>query len=129
MAKIHRGPPPGTMTIEKVCESLGMSRQNFYQSGLPEILDSWQVSKNTSRLYLKEDVGKIKYWLFVRQGQVALSLIPYNYPLKPDFDLDVLVLRARYGAECPQCEGQAVADWETARVWCPECGIIEENSI
>lgn len=117
---IHKGPPPGLLTIEQVCERLGMSRQNFYNTGLADVLDSWQVSANTPRLYLKEDAGKLSYWLFVREGQIALGAIPPSTPIKPDFDLEAWFDDDLWGGECDKGH-QAVVDPDDGRVWCREC--------
>ncbi len=121
---IHKGPPPGYSTIEQVCDPLDMSRQNFYQSGLNDVIDSWQTKPNTPRLYKNQDVGMLKWWLFTRRGLIALSLLPGNAPLKPAFDLESTFQEGHHNSQCPQCDKPGIADWETERVWCPDCGII-----
>lgn len=119
---LHQSPPPGY--IATPWERLEMSRQNWYQVGFADLIDSWQVAPNTPRLYKSSDVGKIKYWLFVRRGQIALGLLSGNAPMKPDFNLDSWSDDDLYGAECPTCEADAVIDPDTGRVWCAEHGVI-----
>ena len=120
---IHRSAPPGYVAEPWV--TLGMTRQNWYQVGFPDLLDSWQVAPNTPRLYRATDVGKLKYWLFVRRGQIALGLLNGNAPMRPDFDLGSWFDDDYYGAECPKCNEPAVADPETGRLWCEACGEVD----
>jgi hypothetical protein len=119
---IHPTPPPGY--IAAPWESLGMSRQNWYQASLDDVIDSWQVAPNTPRLYAGEDVGKLRYWLFVRRGLIALGLLPGNTPLRPDFDLLAWFEEDYHGGQCPRCGSQAV-DAQDGRVWCEKCGVVE----
>jgi hypothetical protein len=106
-----------------------MSRQNFYQSGLDNLIDSWQVSPNTPRLYSNQDIGMLKWWIVTRRGLIALGKLPGNAPLKPTFDLESAFQEGEHDIKCPQCDEWAVADWQTERVWCPDCGIGEELEV
>lgn len=129
MPKI-KGPPSGTLTTTQVQAALGRSKENLWQSGLSEFLDFYQVGNG--RLYLTDDVAKMKYWLFVREGLIALGhLIKKSHLLPPGetyearrhhfeawFDEDPS------GTTCPLCEGEAVR--AAMKIWCPECGVQNE---
>jgi hypothetical protein len=121
---LYKSTPPGYLTVSEVCERLGMSRQNFHQSGLAEALDRWRVSRTTT-LYRREDIGQIQRWLFVRQGLVALGLRSPKYPLNPD-DSEFLaaVEEGEWDQACPGCDGDAVGPFD-GPIWCPNCGVIE----
>jgi hypothetical protein len=126
---IHETSPPGTLDLNGVLECLGMSKKNLYATGLadPDLLDSWQVKPNTPRLWSKEQVGWLKWWLNTRQGLIALGAMKHNAPLKPQGDLEALFQGGYHDHVCPKCDGPAVVDrWDgDGRVWCPEpeCGI------
>lgn len=127
---IIKSTPPGFTTDPWA--SLGMSRQNFYQTGLISLwqdgpLSAYQTRPNTPILYATEEVGIVRYWLLVRQGLIALGLLPATAPIKPERDILAWFEEDEYGADCPQCGGSAVEDLDTGRVWCPACGIIKEE--
>jgi hypothetical protein len=121
---LYKSTPPGYLTVNEVCERLGMSRQNFHQSGLADALDRWRVSRTTT-LYRREDIGQVRRWLFVRQGLVALGLRPPKYPLVPDgSEFLAAVEEGEWDQACPGCNGDAVGPFD-GPIWCPNCGVIE----
>lgn len=96
-------------------------------SGLSQFLEYHQIGR--SRLYLADDVAKMRYWLFVREGLIALGHLSSKSPLLPPgetyetrrhhfeawFDEDP------NGATCPRCEGEAVQAEMAGPIWCPKC--------
>lgn len=128
--KEHRESPPGYCTGPEAAERLGMSRQNFHQSGLAEALDRWVVGPggdSATRLYQRVDVDRLAQWLMVRQGLIALGHLPGNAPLSPtEEQWSAAVEEAWWDAGCPRCGGYAVGEpLEDRRVWCPKCGLVE----
>jgi hypothetical protein len=121
----YQGPPPGYLTIEDVLNALKMTRQNFYQSGVADLLDFWQTKPNTPNLYAKEQISAFKYWLFIRQGLIALGIYKQNRPLaNPHFES--ILDEDYHGYDCPTCEANAVVDdpmSASPKMWCPNCGI------
>ncbi|MHC4617968.1 MAG: hypothetical protein ACYTEQ_09465 [Planctomycetota bacterium] len=120
----HIGPPPGTLTLEGVLDILGMTKQNFYQAGLNDLIDFYQVRPNTPNLYDKSQVASFNYWLFVRRGLVELGVYKRNEPLaNPHYE--AFEAEDCYGVACPECEGDAVYDpANDERVWCPDCETV-----
>lgn len=119
---------PGYYSTTQAAAELGMSRQNFHQSGLAEGIPSYQVA--TTRLYASEAIAVWRTWLTIRQGLVALGIRPYNAPLNIGHAQVVdLVETGEWIGQCPLCNGWAVTDTrllsEDARSWCPEHGIQE----
>lgn len=108
-----------------------MSKSNFYHSGLgslwdPGPLSVYQVSPQTPKLYT--DIGKVKYWLWVREGLIALGEMAVNSPLLPDFDIEYWFDDDPNGAACPDCGEDAVYRSDGSGLWCPNCGVAALRS-
>ncbi|MEJ2556406.1 MAG: hypothetical protein P8186_09290 [Anaerolineae bacterium] len=126
--KTYKGAPPGYITIADVCQKLGMSRQHFHQSGLADALDHWHIT-HAATLYREDDVRRMRHWLRVRQGLIALGLRPTKYPLNPDKDEYYAAVEAgEWDQACPRCDADAVGPPE-GPIWCPNCGVVEEAPI
>jgi hypothetical protein len=78
-AKKHEGAPPSYITIETLCERLGMSRQNFYQSGLDTAISSWQVGRVL--LFREEDAFQLRYYVEMRKKLIERGILKKNHPL------------------------------------------------
>ena len=124
-AGAHDGPPPEYCTATAAAARLGMSRQNFYQTGLAEAAPRWKMGRIT--LYRVADVDGLAYWLFVRQGLIARGWRRGDYPLNPtDSEYAAAVHAGRWTEECPVCGGPAVGEEypDDAPVWCLAHGIV-----
>lgn len=78
-ASKHEGAPPSYITIETLCERLGMSRQNFYQSGLDTAISSWQVGRVL--LFHEDDASQLCHYVEVRKKLIARGILKKNHPL------------------------------------------------
>ena len=114
---------PGYYTTAEATKALGMSRQNFYQSGLAAAMQSHKVGQ--PRLYAAREVGEWRYWLKVRAAWIAFRLVTGNEPNvpvggRPPDGID------DYAADCPICDGLAIEHpaFDDDRVWCAEHGIV-----
>lgn len=122
----YQGPPPGYLSLTEVAEALGMSRQNFHQSGLSKALDHWQIGRVT--LYRQQDVDWLAHWLLVRKGLIALGHLAHNAPLNPtEGQWHQAVHEGYWDARCPSCQGYAVALPLEGPMWCPRCGISDSE--
>lgn len=117
---------PGYFSEKEVLAAFGMSRQNFYQSGLAKLVPSHRVGR--SKLYAAPDVNLWRGWLLFRRAQIALGRWGATTPLvPPDGKLPWYIASGEYIWECPRCGGTA---WSTPepgddRLWCPVDGVIE----
>lgn len=119
---IHSSTPPGYYTATEAAAALHMSRQNLYQSGLVDWIDSWKIG--AVRLFSAGGVGDLAAWLRFRRALIALSEWPADQPLlPPDADLYEAVRVGDYEYDCPICGGVAV-DWRGS-LWCERDGINE----
>lgn len=122
----YQGSPPGYVSLTNVVRRLHMSRQNFHQSGLATAIDRWRIGRVT--LYSERDVDLLANWLTVRQGLIALGYLHNKAPLNPDENTYYLAVHEGYwDAQCPQCEGYAIAHPLEGPVWCPSCGLAESK--
>ena len=124
--KEHRGSPPGYLATSEAVARLGMSRQNFHQSGLAEALDRWVVGpggRSATQLYRQMDVEHLAHWLLIRRGLIALGHLPHSTPLNPtDGQWSNAVHEGWWDANCPSCGRYAVGEPLEDRVWCHDCG-------
>lgn len=123
---IYNTPPPGWITAPWY--ELGMSRQNFYQGKLMQLwetgpLMAHRTTGNAPLLFAADEVAKLRYWLFVRDGLIALGRMKVNDPLLPPFDLLAWFEDDPHSTTCPHCGGEAVTD--NGRVWCRGCGVSQ----
>ena len=125
--------PPNVLTPGQTQNALGQTRNGFRVSSLAEFLEYYQEAPGKHKLFSKEDVGKMKYWLLVRRGLIALGYLLKTSPLLPPGDtmgtkrrfFDVWFEEDPNGVECPDCSGNAVHHGFTqGPIWCPECGIV-----
>lgn len=119
-------PPSQGVTATDAAEFLGMTRQQFYASGLAEWLDYWQTGERNPRMYSKAQLQQMLYWLTVRKGQIALGIIPANLPLLPppyDGDLAAFVEADECTVDCPECGSMAVINphGDDEKYWCSTC--------
>lgn len=116
-------------------DALGLSRSSWYKRGFAALfaeggeMTAYQPAKNTPILYPAEQVGIIAHWLQTRAGLIALGELRADAPLLPDFGLIAWFDDGQNDADCPRCDGPAVAvsEFEQGRVWCPTCGVVEED--
>jgi hypothetical protein len=116
---------PGYYTTKEVLAAFGMSRQNFYQSGLAAVIPAVKVGG--VRLYEAATVNLWRYWLFCRRAWIALGLYPADQPLVPEGGhLPWWVETDEYGWDCPVCGGTAIGppNPDDARLWCPVDGVL-----
>ena len=116
---------PGYLTPTEAARSLGVSKQAFYKSGLAQTLDRFQPGKGRVAYYREMDVKSLAHWLFIRQGLIALGLRRGTYPKAPTEEEYRAALAGRWDATCPVCDGEAVKDPDTGRIWCPEHGVVK----
>jgi hypothetical protein len=125
---------PGYYTQAELLAALGMSRQNFNQSGLNEVIPAVLLGSepkpgkrdNRHKLYDADTVREWLYWLRVRRGWIALGVLPGDAPLLPEGGrIPEGVETGEYSEPCPICGGDAVAPKRYAddRVWCAEHGV------
>lgn len=112
-------------TTEAAC-SLGMSRQNFHQSGLAAAIPSEKFGSATA--YDKNMIARWATWLAIRRGLIALGVRPANTPLNIGHSTVADVVdTGEWEGQCPLCGGWAVTDTrlniDDDRVWCPDHGI------
>lgn len=104
---------------------IGASRQNWYQSGLADALNSWQDGR--SRYYRISDLTHLAVWLVKRRGAIELGWKAHDAPLNPEwanYPADAAEAYDNAETQCPQCQRLALRDWEDGRVWCPTHGIM-----
>jgi hypothetical protein len=127
---------PGYYTQAELLAALGMSRQNFNQSGLNEVIPAVLLGSepkpgkrdNRRKLYAADVVGLWRYWLFCRRAWIALGVYPADQPLVPEGGrVPWWVETDEYGWECPVCGGTAISPPhpDDARLWCPRDGVQE----
>ena len=114
------------LTTTQAAKNLGMSRQNFWQSGLALAIPSESIAR--TRLYDKGDLALWRSWLSIRQGLIALGVRPANTPLNIGHSTVADVVdTGEWEGQCPLCGGWAVTDTrlniDDDRVWCPDHGI------
>lgn len=117
---------PGYYTQAELLAALGMSRQNFHQSGLAKVLPTIRLGRTP--LYPAREVEEWLRWLSVRRGWIALGLYPADEPLvPPGGKVPWWVATGEYEWECPVCGGVAIGgpDPDNQHLWCPVDGIIE----
>ena len=114
---------PGYYTQREALAALGMSRQNFYQSGLAAILRP-AVTIGRSQLYRAEDVGLWRDWLRFRKARIAMGEWPGNAPLLPEGGDKWPSWIGDYEWDCPVCGGIAYAPGnpDDHRLYCPVDG-------
>jgi len=78
------GSPRGTLTQAQVIARLGRSRQCLSKAGVFKFLNYWRVGQTP--LYEAEGVNAFRYWLFVREGLIALGEAGASDPLLPPGD-------------------------------------------
>lgn len=118
---------PGYYTQKELLAALGMSRQNFHQSGLAEVIRP-AASIGRNKLYSANDVKLWRYWLYCRKGWIALGVYPADKELVPEGGkVPWWVEVDEYGWVCPTpgCRKTAISapDPDDPRVWCGEHGI------
>lgn len=120
---IHNNPPPGYLTIAGACSLLGMSRQNFYQTGLNELVEGWKVGAALGAiLYSEGQIKDLNRWLQIRQGLVALGVWSATQPVaNPKWQ--AVVSEGDYDASCPKCGLLGVTTALSKAVWCLRCGV------
>ncbi len=111
------------LTTTQAAKSLGMSRQNFWQSGLALAIPSEGVAR--TRLYDKSDLSLWRSWLSIRRGLIALGILPPNTSLNIGHEgVKFLIDSGEWISACPVCGGWAVTDTRIlatdTRTWCPE---------
>lgn len=115
------------MTSAQAADYLGVSKQNFHQSGLADAIDSWNPHTSV-RLYSLADLANLLKWLLVRQGLIALRALHPKYPLRPSESVFLQAMEGQWTVTCPRCGGDGVcekdAPGEGPVVWCSKCGII-----
>lgn len=117
---------PGYYTQPELLAALGMSRQNFHQSGLAAALPVIRLGRTP--LYPAQEVGEWLYWLMCRRAWIALGLYPADEPLVPPGEkLPWWVETREYEWECPVCGGLAIGgpDPDDLRLWCPVDGVVD----
>lgn len=114
----------GYHTQREALAALGMSRQNFYQSGLSAALKP-TATLGRSHLYAAEDVGLWRAWLRFRRARIAMGEWPADEPLVPKESPPTWI--EDYEWDCPRCGATAYAptDPDDARLYCPDDGWIE----
>lgn len=125
MPLISKPSPLSALTATSTAKLLGMTRSQFYTSGIAEWLDYYyETSRN--RRYPADKVAQMRYWLTVRKGQIALGVISPTSPILPppySGDLDAFVGDDLWGGECQKCGRFAVVHPDTGEEWCPTCNI------
>jgi hypothetical protein len=117
---------PGYYTQKEVLAALGMSRQNFYQTGLAAVLRP-AATIGRSQLYRAEDVGLWRDWLRFRKARIAMGEWPGDVPLLPEGADKWPSWIGDYEWDCPVCGDVAYApdDPDDHRLYCPVDGWIE----
>lgn len=112
---------PGYYTQKEVLAALGMSRQNFYQSGLATALRP-VTTIGRSHLYRAEDVGLWRDWLRFRRARIAMGEWPADTALLPEGGSPDWI--GDYEWDCPVCGGIAYApsNMDDHRLYCPVDG-------
>jgi len=116
---------PGYYTQAELLAALGMSRQNFYQTGLAGVLKP-ATTVGRSQLYSAEDVGLWKDWLRFRKARIAMGEWPADAPLLPTGGDKRPSWMTDYEWDCPACGGIAYApsNPDDRRLYCPVDGWI-----
>lgn len=117
---------PGYHTQREVLAALGMSRQNFYQTGLAAVLRP-AATIGRSQLYRAEDVGLWRDWLRYRQAKIAMGELSADAPLVPAESPPAWI--GDYEWDCPVCGGIAYApnSPDDQRLYCPADGWIDSQ--
>lgn len=121
------------LSAKDVCARLGMSKQNFYQSGVSNKIARTYPFGNHFPLYDEHDVKQWELAIKRRRGLIALGRLQSKARL-----VDAIKLDEELDLPCPNCSGYAVADkGDTAedylrmveagtfpeRWWCEQCGV------
>ena len=116
---------PGYYTQAELLAALGMSRQNFHQTGLAGVLKA-ATTVGRSQLYSAEDVGLWRDWLRFRKARIAMGEWPADAPLLPTGGDKRPSWMNDYEWDCPACGGIAYApsNPDDRRLYCPVDGWI-----
>lgn len=113
-------------TQKEALAILGMSRQNFNQTGLAKHLRPARTI-GRSHLYRAEDVGLWRDWLRYRQAKIAMGELSADAPLLPAESPPAWI--GDYEWDCPVCGGIAYApnSPDDQRLYCPADGWIDSQ--
>lgn len=123
------GPPPGYLTAVQAAGFLGMTKQNFYGTGMNDCLTFWSagpVCLYTDNPDVERNLVQGKRWLEIRLGLMKLGLRKTR-PTTPNEEEWAQMKAGKWDATCPKCGGSAVGDGEfpPSRVWCEKCEKVQ----
>lgn len=125
---VYEEAPPGYLTLAQAVKLLGITRQTLHRSGLYDCFDIWKPHRSVS-LFDDDEVRRMRRWLIVRQGLIALEMrSPKSLLVPTEEEFIKYVEKGEFTHICYMQDGHSICcrtGVGTEKLyWCPKHGVV-----